>query len=189
MTSCRRSRTRRRPRSRRLSEPRRRGCSGCVVPWGIYRPSRANSASPPLHTRGHSTEAPAERRNYRLLRRVPPVVRRCHTRAPITCAPRQSPAPPIDLDVAGEEGVRTNTILTFWGVDILHQWCRHSTYYDRTARTLPYRAAPRHARLDHPPDPALGTATRLRHRADDPGLVTRRAPGRHRLALPCPAPA
>jgi hypothetical protein len=92
-TCRRRSRTRRRPRSRRLSQPRRRGCSGCVVPWGIYRPGRANSASPPLHTRGHSTEAPAERRNYRLLRRVQPVVRRCHTRAPITCEPRQSPAP------------------------------------------------------------------------------------------------
>src|SRR5205823_1906111 len=66
---------------------------------------------------------------------------------------------------------------------------RHSTSYERTARTLPYRAAPGHARLDHPPDPALGTAARLRHRADDPGVVTRRTPGGHRLALPCPAPA
>src|SRR6059058_5920815 len=62
--------------------------------------------------------------------------------------------------------------------------CRHSTSYgcrlstsrdltahEPTARTLPHRAAPGHARLDHPPDAALGTAPRLRHRTDDPGLV------------------
>src|SRR5438105_12161277 len=88
-------------------------------------------------------------------------------------------APASSVPIAAFRGGRLSTPI----------WCRHSTSYERTARTLPYRAAPGHARLDHPPDPALGTAARLRHRADDPGVVTRRAPGRHRLALPCPAPA
>src|SRR6266480_6707732 len=62
-------------------------------------------------------------------------------------------------------------------VDILHPMdvdCLHpgtGPPHEPTARTLPHRAAPGHARLDHPPDAALGTAPRLRHCTDDPGLV------------------
>src|SRR6266851_559989 len=76
------------------------------------------------------------------------------------------------------------------GVDILHPHGVDTLHaIDRTARTLPYRAAPGHARLDRPPDAALGTEPRIRHRPSHPRVVRGSAAGRHRLPLPRPAPA
>src|SRR6266571_7943679 len=65
---------------------------------------------------------------------------------------------------------------------------RDWTAHEPTARALPHRAAPGHARPHHPPDAALGTAPRLRHRTADPGVVRRGPARRHRLPLPRPAP-
>src|SRR5688500_5761628 len=73
------------------------------------------------------------------------------------------------------------------GVDNLHAPCRESTSYAGTPRSLSHRAAPGHARLDHPPDPALGPTPRLRPRADDPRDLAGSAPGGNGVARPGPA--
>src|SRR3954465_7013229 len=59
-----------------------------------------------------------------------------------------------------------------------------TSYGQADALPEPGRAAPGHAGFADSPDAAMGPATRLRHRAGDPGRLERRAAGRYRIALP-----